>query len=36
MKEALKVLELGPLDEEAMTRIKKIGDHVHETAKGYF
>ena len=36
MKAALKALELGPLDEEAMARIKKIGDHVRKTAKGYF
>ena len=36
MKEALKAAELGALDEEAMARVKKIGDHVHQTAKGYF
>ena len=36
MREALKALNLGPLDEEAMDRVRRIGDHVHRTAKGYF
>jgi predicted aldo/keto reductase-like oxidoreductase len=36
MKAALSSLDLGPLDEEEMDRIKRIGDHVHRTAKGFF
>ena len=36
MQEALKTLELGPLDEKTMARVRRIGDHVHKTAKGYF
>jgi hypothetical protein len=29
MKEALKTLELGPLNIEEMERIRKIGDYLH-------
>ncbi len=29
MREALKALDLGPLSEEEMARIRRIGDHVH-------
>ena len=36
MQEALRALDLGPLDEDTMVRVKRIGDHVHNTAKGYF
>jgi predicted aldo/keto reductase-like oxidoreductase len=36
MREALKSLDMGPLTTEEMNRIKKIGDHVHKTAKGLF
>jgi predicted aldo/keto reductase-like oxidoreductase len=36
MQDALNALELGPLDDEMRDRAKKIGDHVHKTAKGYF
>ena len=33
MREALKALELGPLNEEEMTRMKRIGDHVRGGGK---
>jgi aryl-alcohol dehydrogenase-like predicted oxidoreductase len=29
MREALKALDLGPLSEEELARIRRIGDHVH-------
>ena len=29
MREALRALDLGPLSEEELARIKRIGDHVH-------
>jgi predicted aldo/keto reductase-like oxidoreductase len=35
MQEALRTLELGPLSPEEMDRMKKIGDHVHETARRF-
>jgi predicted aldo/keto reductase-like oxidoreductase len=36
MKEALRSLELGPLPEEELARLRKIGDHVHEHSTGFF
>lgn len=36
MKEALSVLDKGPLDPNEMKRIHLIGDYVHKTAKGLF
>lgn len=36
MKEGLKALDLGPLEDEELKRIKKIGDHIHQTTKGHF
>ena len=36
MKEALKTLELGPLDDQELSRIRKIGDHVHANAGWFF
>jgi predicted aldo/keto reductase-like oxidoreductase len=36
MKEALKALELGPLNEPEMERIRKIGDYVHQHTSGFF
>jgi aryl-alcohol dehydrogenase-like predicted oxidoreductase len=36
MKEALAALDLGPLREEELVRIRRIGDHVHADFKGFF
>ncbi|MBU0995767.1 MAG: aldo/keto reductase [Proteobacteria bacterium] len=36
MRDALPALDLGPLNGDEMARMKKIGDHVHRTAKGFF
>ena len=36
MREALAALDLGPLTEEEMARIRRIGDHVHADFKGRF
>jgi len=36
MREALSVLETGPLEPGEMDRIKKIGDYVHRSSKGLF
>jgi len=36
MKEALRSLELGPLPEEELARLRKIGDHVHEHSTRFF
>ena len=36
MQEALSALDLGPLSEEELARIKRIGDYVHASFKGYF
>jgi predicted aldo/keto reductase-like oxidoreductase len=36
MREALRTLELGPLTEEEMTRMRKIGDYVHAHGGGFF
>jgi aryl-alcohol dehydrogenase-like predicted oxidoreductase len=36
MREALKSLELGPLDEEELNRVRKIGDHVHAHSGKFF
>lgn len=33
MEENLKALEAGPLDEEEMARIRRIGEHIHKTAR---
>ena len=35
MREALQTLELGPLSDEDMTRMKRIGDHVHQSARRF-
>jgi hypothetical protein len=29
MRESLKAIELGPLDERVMARIRRIGDHIY-------
>ena len=36
MKDALKALDLGPLDEKEMNRVKMIGDHVHQSVRSFF
>ena len=36
MQEALKALELGPLSEAEMERIRVIGDYVHRNYRGFF
>ncbi len=36
MRAALSALELGPLGDEEMGRVKMIGDHLHKTAKLFF
>jgi hypothetical protein len=36
MQEALAALDLGPLKEEELARIRRIGDHVHADFKGHF
>jgi predicted aldo/keto reductase-like oxidoreductase len=36
MRQALSALEAGPLSEAEMARVKKIGDHVHQHAGGFF
>ena len=36
MSEALKALDLGPLSEDEMARIQRIGDHVHATSRRFF
>jgi len=36
MRAALQALELGPMENEEINRVKIIGDHVHQTAKGFF
>ncbi len=36
MKEALRSLELGPLTEEELARLRKIGDHVHQHSTVFF
>ena len=36
MKEALKSLELGPLDEESLARVRTIGDYVHANSGKFF
>ncbi|MBW1789108.1 MAG: hypothetical protein JRK53_21255 [Deltaproteobacteria bacterium] len=36
MREALRTLELGPLDPDEMARMKRIGDHVHEHGGMFF
>jgi predicted aldo/keto reductase-like oxidoreductase len=36
MEEALKVLDLGPLDPTEMERMKQIGDHVHTHGGMFF
>ncbi|NNF99004.1 MAG: hypothetical protein HKM93_06470 [Desulfobacteraceae bacterium] len=33
MRDALRALELGPLSDEEMSRIRRIGDYVHENSK---
>jgi aryl-alcohol dehydrogenase-like predicted oxidoreductase len=33
MREALKVLDLGPLSEEELVRVRGIGDYVHDHYK---
>ncbi len=36
MKGALRSLDLGPLDEQEMKKVKIIGDHVHQTIGSFF
>ncbi|MGD9079404.1 MAG: hypothetical protein PVG96_08690 [Desulfobacterales bacterium] len=36
MQEALRSLELGPLSEDELARVKKIGDYVHEHSARFF
>lgn len=36
MKEALRSLELGPLSEDELVRIRKIGDYVHQHSAKFF
>jgi len=36
MREALTVLDQGPLTQDEMNRLKKIGGYVHQTSKGLF
>ncbi|MBL7213631.1 MAG: hypothetical protein ISS61_14765 [Desulfobacteraceae bacterium] len=36
MREALHVLELGPLSQDELKRMKRIGDHVHANAGKFF
>lgn len=36
MRSAISALDLGPLKSEDMERVKRIGDHVHQTVKGFF
>ncbi len=36
MREALRALDLGPLSEEEMARIRRIGDHIHENHRRMF
>ncbi len=36
MKEALRTLELGPLNDDELERIRKIGDYVHDHAGKFF
>jgi predicted aldo/keto reductase-like oxidoreductase len=36
MQAALPALSLGPMTDEELSRMKKIGDHIHRTSKGFF
>jgi predicted aldo/keto reductase-like oxidoreductase len=36
MRAGISALELGALEAEEMARVKRIGDHVHQTVKGFF
>lgn len=36
MREALRALDSGPLDEAEMARVRRIGDHVHRHSRGFF
>ena len=36
MREALTALDKGPLSPEEMKRVQMIGNHVHQTSKGFF
>ena len=36
MKEALRALELGPLNREEVERMRKIGDYVHAHTRKFF
>ena len=36
MREALKALEFGPLSSDETTRIREIGDYVHQMTSGFF
>jgi hypothetical protein len=36
MREALRALDLGPLTPEEMSRIRRIGDHVHRHHRRFF
>jgi hypothetical protein len=33
MREALKALDLGPLSQEEMDRVRRVGDYVHDHYK---
>jgi aryl-alcohol dehydrogenase-like predicted oxidoreductase len=36
MRQALRILELGPLNKDEMERMKRIGDHVHANTGKFF
>ncbi len=36
MRQALTALDAGPLSDEEMTRVTKIGDHVHQNVRSFF
>ncbi len=36
MREALKTLDMGPMDDAELNRMKKIGDHVHASSSTFF
>ena len=35
-RDAFPALDLGPLNDQEMKRMRTIGDHIHLTAKGFF
>ena len=36
MRQALKALQLGPLSGDELTRVQRIGDHVHANYRRFF